>query len=279
MYFTRASYLRYFLFTLVLLTGAAIPLSSAPFFVIQKDIRYVQSSSAAPTTPVGFDLFATVMTPGVFDGGTVTVPVNNNVQPLSPSGANIRFASGVIGSQSIFTSSFPTGVYAFHLTDSASPGTTQDQTVDDSTETFPTTIPALSAATFSGLSTLDPTLPFVVHFNTYTSPHSPLTFFALLNSSNAVLLFDGLQPDVGQDTIPANTLVTGGTYQFILFFGDNTVGSNTQLTLNQRTQGSFTVGGASAAPEPASGWMVFGGIGLWIAFRASCRTRTAEARA
>src|SRR5262249_24160407 len=155
----RALHLKSFWFTIVLLTGAAIPLSSAPFFVIQKDTRYVQCSSAAPSTPAGFDLFATVMTPGVFDGGTVTVPVNNNVLPLSPSGSNIRFASGVIASQSAFNSGFPTGVYAFHLSDSANPAITQDQTVDDSTETFPATIPALTAATFSGLSTLDPAQP------------------------------------------------------------------------------------------------------------------------
>ena len=253
-------------FTAFMFLGT-LPVFAAPFYIIQKDTRYTQTSGAGPTTPDGFDFFATVTTPGSFDGGTAMVPVTNQVLPLANQGAQLQFGSGVIASQATFNATFPLGVYSFHLTDSTNPGNTADATVDDSTETF-AIIPALTALSFAALQSMDPAQALTVQFNTFTGApppfNGPLTFFAIVRQSNgSIVQFDGLQPDVGQDVIPANTLLAGEQYRYILFFSNDAVGTNTQLQLNSRTQGFFTPGtAAAAAPEPASAWLGLAGTVL-----------------
>src|SRR5689334_20588194 len=120
--------------TLILMGSATA--SASPFFIVQKDTRYTQTAGSAPTTPTGYDFFATVTSPGTFDGGTVTVPVTSQLLSLTSSGASLQFGSGVITDQSTFTSTYPTGTYSFHLTDSTNSGHTQDATIDDSVEDF-----------------------------------------------------------------------------------------------------------------------------------------------
>ena len=256
-----------------------LPIFAAPFYIIQKDTRYTQTSGAAPTTPDGFDFFATVTTPGSFDGGTTTVPVTNQVLPLANQGTQLQFGSGVIAGQTTFNATFPLGVYSFHLTDTANPANTADATVDDSTETFPI-IPALTPSSFAALQSMDPTQALTVQFNTFTGApppfNGPLTFFAIVRQSNgSIVQFDGLQPDVGQDAIPANTLLAGEQYRYILFFSNDAVGTNTQLQLNSRTQGFFTPGAAAAAaPEPSTAWLGWAAIALLVGRfhrRSACR--------
>src|SRR5690349_10858540 len=103
---------------LVIICLGAAPLFASPFFIIQKDTRYTQTGTSAPTTVDSYDFFATVTTPGAFDGATVTVPVNNSLLTLALGGGQLQFGSGVVTSQSSFNSTYPTGVYSFHLTDS-----------------------------------------------------------------------------------------------------------------------------------------------------------------
>ena len=109
-------------------------------FNIQRDTGYIQT---APTTPDFSDFIATVTTLGTFDGGTVTVPVNNNLLTLALGSRKLQFGSGMVTSQSSYTSSYPTGVYSFHLTDSTNALNPLDDTVDDSLEVFPL-VPALT---------------------------------------------------------------------------------------------------------------------------------------
>src|ERR1700736_5298808 len=79
-----------------------VPAFAAPFYIIQKDTRYTQVDGNAPTVATGFDLFATVTTPGTFDGGTVTKPGGGTLT-LSNTGTQLQFGSGVITNQTTFT--------------------------------------------------------------------------------------------------------------------------------------------------------------------------------
>jgi hypothetical protein len=250
----------------VMIYGFAAPVFGSPFYIVQKDIRYLQTSNLAPTASNGFNLFFTVMTPGAFDGGTVMTPGSAGTETLLPTGSSLQFGSGVLADGS----AFPTGNYLFHLTDSTNPANTADRTVDDNVERFPSVIPALTAASWDALPTFDPAVPFTFQFNTFSTSDSPLTFFAIVNQSdNSIPVFDGLQPNVGQDTVAANTLQNGTPYRFIIFFSNNIVGTDTQLQLEWRTQGFFTPGSnATATPEPASISMcLLGAVGMLGASR------------
>lgn len=237
------------LFAIACITPA---FGSTAFYIIQKDTRFTQTSTAAPTTPDNFDFFATVSPDATFDGGTVTGPGAFGTQTLSNLGTELQYGSGIIATQN------PTGTYTFNVTDSGTPANNTSVSVDDTTETFPDAIPALTGASYTGLQNLDPTQAFTVNFNTFTGP-AALAFFAILDlNTNAVPIFDGLQPNAGQDTIAANSLVGGDSYEFILFFTTNVDTTNTQLQLTDRTRGFFTTQGA--VPEPGTVLFTFAGM-------------------
>jgi hypothetical protein len=121
------------MFTAAFLTyGLTTPVLGARFCIVQKDIRYLQASNAAPTESNGFNLFFTVLTPGVFDGGTVMTPGSAGTETLFPTGSNLQFGLGVLADGS----AFPRGNYMFRLTDSTNPANTADRTVDDNAERF-----------------------------------------------------------------------------------------------------------------------------------------------
>jgi MYXO-CTERM domain-containing protein len=250
--------------------AAVLPSPAATFSILQRDIRYTQSGPGAPSTPDGYDLFFDVMTPSPFDGGTVSGPAGPFA--LSPTGADLQFGSGLIASQAAFNAAFPMGTYNYHLTNSANPAQTQDVSIDDTVETFPSSIPALTAASFNGLQGLNPALPFTVFFNTFTPAatpfNGPLAFFAVVDqNTSSIVLLDGLQPTDGQDLIPAGTLQSGTPYRYILFFSNNLVGIDTQLQLNLRTQGFFSTQGS--APEPSTLALGLLGVGALLFVRRS----------
>jgi hypothetical protein len=244
-----------------------VPAFGSPFLILQKDQRFTQTGPGAPGPADGFDLFFTVTSPGSFDGGTVTKPSGAGTATLSPSAGNLQFGSGVITSPAAFNAGFPTGVYSYHLTDSGNAADVQTTTIDDSQETFASQVPALTAASFTALQGLDPTQALTVHFNTFTPASSPfngpLAFFGIVNqTTSATVLLDGIQPNSGQDAIAANTLQPGTPYRFILFFANDLVTTNTQLQLNDRTQGFFNTAGGVSAPEPGSALLCVLGIGV-----------------
>jgi hypothetical protein len=235
-------------FAVALICGCfSIPAFSTPFYIVEKDILFLQNSTAAPVATNGSAVTLSVTTPGSFDGGTVNTPGSAGTKTLGP---GLIFQSGLLPAGD---NTFPKGLYTFNLTDSTNSANSATQTVDDTVENFPTAIPALTPASWTALQTIDPTAPFTFHFNSFTSPDAPLTFFDIQNLNDGTVPFsDGLQPNVTQDTIAANTLKVGVPYRFLIFFTDNIVTTNTQLQLTNRTQGRFTPGAATATPEPAT---------------------------
>jgi len=225
------------------------------FYIVQKDARYTQSGPS--TVGLAGYQFLGRATPndGIgpidFNGGTISFPAGSPVptSALGPVGAELQYRSGVLD-LATFQADYPDGSYHFHLTDSANASHTQDESVDSSIAAPPTSIPALTAASFNGLQGMDSTKSFTVNFNTFTGANADaLIFFGVTNSSGSTILFDGLQPNVTQDTIAANVLQPGQQYNFLLFFSNVaiTADNNGEVLQDNRTAGSFTT-----APEPSS---------------------------
>jgi hypothetical protein len=245
-----------------------VPAFGGAVFTIQKDTRYTQTSTSAPTTPDGFDFFATVRPnpSDTFDGGNVVGPAGFGTQTLTnQGGGSLQYGSGVIATQ------FPTGTYTFNVTDSVTPANNTSVAVDDTTEVFPNAIPAISGASYTALQGFDATKPFTLMFNSFTSADG-LIFLDILNLNTSTFSFvDALQPNAGQDTIPANTLTNGTPYKFFLFFTNTVVTGNspgpvTQEQLSNRTIGFFTTQSA-AVPEPSSAFLGMLGIAAIYALK------------
>jgi len=66
-----------------------------------------------------------------------------------------------------------------------------------------TTVPLLSSGSFNGLQGMDASKPITLSFNAFTDANAnALIFFAIQDSLGQTPVFDGLQPNVTQDTIP-----------------------------------------------------------------------------
>jgi hypothetical protein len=245
---------------------AAPALSVPTFYIVQKDARYTQSG-ASTVTLAGFQFLGRAtpndgVGPIDFDGGTISFPAASSLatSALGPSGAELRYNSGIVD-QTTFQTNYPDGIYNFHLTDSANAAHTENASVDSSIAPVPTAIPALSAASFNGLQGMNPAQPFTVNFNAFTGANAnALIFFAITDAGGSTILFDGLQPNVTQDTIAANTLQLGQQYNFFLFFSNAaiTAANNGEVLQENRTNGSF-----ATAPEPSSAALCMLGIAVF----------------
>lgn len=225
------------------------------FFIVQDDLRFAQTGPSTVSAD-GFDFIGNAtpndgIGPIAFDGGTVTLPSASplGTVTLSTSGVSQKYSSGRV-SQTTFQTDYPNGTYTFHMTSSANPSLTQTEAVDNSSVLPPTSDPMLMAASFTALQGMDPTKALTVSFNTFAGANADaLIFFAVQNSSGQSLIFDGLQPNVTQDTIPAGTLQAGAQYSLVLFFSNAaiTADNNGEILMDTRTTASF-----STVPEPAT---------------------------
>lgn len=246
-----------------LLAAAIVP----TFYILQEDTRFVQTGPST-TTSDGFTFQGRATpndgsSPIGFDGGTLSFPAPSPLTPqtLTPSAPNLVYSSGKVN-QTTFQTNFPSGTYTFNLTDSTNPSHTGTEAIDSSIGVPVTTTPTLTAASFTGLQGLNTAQPFTVNWNAFSNAGAnALIFFAVQDSLGNTPIFDGLQPNVTQDTIPANALTPGTAYNFFLFFTNNafTADNNGQVTTDGRTSGAFTT---LAVPEPATASLALLGFGV-----------------
>lgn len=238
--------------TVCALAGQAF--SVPTFYILQEDARYTQIGATA-TALQGYQFLGRAtpndgIGPIDFNGGTISFATGSPLGPtaLSPVGNELDYRSGTV-TQATFQSDYPAGIYNFHLTDSANAAHTQDEAVDSRITPAPMTIPTLTAATFNGLQGMDPTKAFTISFNSFTDANpNALIFLGIVDSGNNTVLFDGLQPNVTQDTIAANTLSAGQQYATVLFFSNVNItpDNNGEVLMDNRTTTFFTT-----APEPS----------------------------
>jgi len=236
--------------------------ASTAFYIIEKDHRFQQDGPSTINSN-GFDIIATVFPnpTSPFDGATLDIPGQGSV-------ALTNFGGGLLQFSSVGASDFPTGTYTFHATDSTNSANNENVSVDDSVESFPSAIPALTPGSFNALAAFDPTQDFLFSFNTFVGGAAPfdggLIFFEILDLGDLSRPFiQGVQPNVGQVTLPGGTLQTGRNYEWVLFFQNALVTANTQLETDTRTRGFFSTA-ATTTPEPDSLLLAAAGIaGLW----------------
>jgi hypothetical protein len=246
------------------------------FFILQEDKRFLQTGPSTVTGD-GFSFQGRAspndgVGPIAYDGGTLTPPAASplGAVPMGPVGVEVRYSSGKVD-QTTFQTNFPGGIYTFHMTNSGNPALTQTEAVDSTIVTAPNTVGMLTASSFSGLQGMDSTKSFTVNFNTFADPNpTALIFFAVQDSLGNTPIFDGLQPNVTQDTIPANALQPGKQYNFFLFFDNIAITADNQgeVLLDNRTSGSFTT-----APEPSTALPLIA-LGLAALAGRTRRTRT-----
>ena len=248
------------------------------FYILQKDTRFIQTGASTITSD-GFDLVGKAspndgVGPIAFDGGTLSFPAASplTTAPLSPAGVSLQYASGKVA-QATFQADYPNGIYTFHVTSSANMSLSQTEAVNSTIITAPATVPMLSAASFNALQGMDPTKPFTVSFNSFADPNPTALIFFAVQGPAGTLIFDGLQPNVTQDTIAAGTLSPGTQYSWFLFFTNAgiTADNNGEVLLENRTTGSF-----STVPEPAVALPVaLLAIAMLLSRRATPRTASA----
>jgi hypothetical protein len=162
----------------------------------------------------------------------------------------------------------PIGDYAYTATNSVT-SDSETATLDYTGDAFASTIPALTAPTWSALNGLDPSTALTVGFNTFTpgagtTPGNGFVFFSISNPAGTVFTDGFLDPSSGSLLLPANTLLPNTTYNFELDFSDRQNDSDpvsgvfTVIGSDLRDDGTFTTGSIGpATPEPDT-WLLLG---------------------
>ena len=226
-----------------------------------------------------FSARAFVTSSGDYSGGTLTYGGTGSPQTLSYVPADVAWEFGA--SNDDFTTlqtDYPTGDYVFSLTGSGEPSTSIG--IDYEGGAY-SNIPYIT--NFEALEDMDANAPFVVDFDPYdpgSVAGASYIFFSITNSSGTVVFSqDGLSDNVTSVTIPAGTLLAGGTYSFDLLYSNRITGYDyingypvTQF-YDTHTDGTFT-----AVPEPSTWAMLvmgFAGIGFMIRHRAAIVAKAA----
>jgi hypothetical protein len=221
---------------------------------------YEQTSSAAPTTAdhFFFDMGGNFNAAGDFDSVSVAFPGPGS--PVSPTitGKNFNFDSGSIATLAAVHTAFPFGTYTTTAENSMT-SASQSGSLNYTADLFATVVPALTAATFTGLNGMNPAAPFTVSFNPFTPDASAtegFTFFTIHDPVTNAIVFDAgfLAPSTTSVVVPANTLAPNKLYDFELDFSNRLDGFDradqvfTEQGFDVRTDGSFTTG--PIVPEP-----------------------------
>ena len=266
---------------LLMAFGGSAAFGATAFYIVEKDARFQQDG---PTTvnSNGFDFIASVNPSANFDGGNLGLATGSTLTSpvaLTNFGSLLEY-SEVVPDLATFNAHYPTGTYTFNVTDSVTPANNTSQAISDLIESFPGTPPAIDAVTFNALAAgIDPTQAFTFNYNAnqFTPASAPfnasLIFLEILNLGNGTVpVVDGVQPNVGSITVNPNQLAPGTNYEWVLFYQNALVGTNTQFETDARTRGFFTTqGGVGAAAEPASFLLMGLGAGALALVRRKLR--------
>jgi hypothetical protein len=168
------------------------------------------------------------MNPGDYIGGTVTFPGGGSGS-LTSEGANVIGYGASNTSLSQLQADYPAGGYAYDVTGSQPEATFTINYAGDAYSNAP------YITNFSSLEDMDAKDPFTVEFNTYVpgpNANSSAIYFTISNSSGTVVYNAspfGLPDGTTSVTIPAGTLVAGGSYTFDLLY-DNRINGSTDVT-------------------------------------------------
>lgn len=257
------------------------PLSAGLIGVsLYDNTTYRQTSGAAPTTPSSyfFNIGGNTQSASDFTSVSASYPGTAS-KDLPISGTNFGFSSPAFMTLSSLHVAFPFGTYTITAANSGT-SASQSGVMTYAADYFTSDIPALTAASYNGLNGLNTAGAITVSFNAFTpnaNATQGLTFFSIYDGSNIVFTEGFLTPNTTSVTVPGGTLQPNKFYQFELDFSDRLSGYDqvnrvyTEQGFDVRTDGSFTTG--AATPEPGTGMLLAGALGLGavVRFRAARR--------
>lgn len=221
--------------------------------------EFAQTSSAAPTAPsvYFFSLGGTLSSTTADTTVTATFPGTSSPFTIPITGTNFNKNSSSFASLGDLQAAFNFGTYTF------SAAAIPSATLNYSANHFDSTIPALSAASYTSLQGLNPANSLTINFDSFTAPDATVnetdTFFTIVNTTTGTVAFSQafLPNSTTSVVLPANTLAANTGYQFDLDFSNRINGSDAQsaFTLDSsevRTDGFFTTGAAVSTPEPST---------------------------
>ncbi len=209
---------------------------------------------------------------GDFDGGTATFPGPYSPQTLTTGGSCPPAPACASYAQDSLTlagldAAFPSGTYVLTGTNSV---TLASQTVDVNYDSSfaSTAIPAFDAATFTGLPSADPTLPFTLGFNGFTPDAGSTSSAVVLDIYDATrgqyILEKELAPSATSFVLKGGALKSGHEYSYLLGFYEqasaNVGGIITSDTGVAVITDGFNAPGVLAVPEPSAWALMLTGI-------------------
>ena len=251
---------------------------------IETNVQYVQVSATPPVTPTNYseELSAGFTNPGDYSNAIVTYPGPGSPLTLPYVNSYEFYFYQTYATLSALHTAFPLGAYNFTVNAGNQP--TYTGQIEYSADSFATSVPALSAATFNGLNGLNSSAALSIAYNSFTTNtsnnanESGVSLFQIYDSTNDAAVFSiNSVPSSTGGILPANTLLPNHTYTWELAFEDNLSEPNangTPATLETEviTTGTFTTG--PATPEPATFALIGLGVaGLAIRRRARRRSR------
>jgi hypothetical protein len=245
------------------------------FYRLFKNISYVQTSNAQPTTPSGFFAGPDVIASDPADLAAAQVTYSGPLSPLSLMNAGPGFFifNKSYATQAAMDTEFPPpGATTYQYTISG--GNLGMQTASLTTPATNLFAPQIPFVTnFSQLQGLDPTAPFTVTWPGYTPAmgiNDPLLFFSITRISDNQSVFGIGAPNTQTSVLlPANTLQLNTAYRFELDYSsrirvDNAGfgGAASTVAFDARVTGTFTTA-VTPIPEPGSLVLLgLGGLGL-----------------
>jgi hypothetical protein len=227
---------------------------------IFKNIAYIQTSGAAPTTPSSYfaDVELTSVGPNDYSSVMVSYPGPGSPTSLPMASPNFFSYGPGFATQAAMNAAIPFGTYNYltNTGDTAALSYTQDS--------FAAAIPALTSSSFNALNGLNPNTALSIGFNSFTPAANATvgyTFFSIRDSTGTVFSDGFLSGSATSLMLPGGTLAANSTYTYELDFSDRINGSDpgsgvpTFLGSDVRTDGTFTTGSAGAittTPEPGT---------------------------
>ncbi len=221
---------------------------------------YVQTGDGNSLSSGGsfFTLNLTSVNSGDYDTVEASYPGPGSPVALgSISPTLFAYQTPTLPTQADMDAAFPLGTYQLSAT---SIGGTDTTSFEYSGDHYAETLPYLSGTSYSALQNMNPFANQMVDFS--PDAFDPASSFAYIfftvhdNATNSIVFDAGFLPaTTTSETIPAGTLLPGGSYTYEVIFSDRidvpSPGATfeAEIGYDLRTTGTF-----ATAPEPA-GWL------------------------
>ena len=248
--------------------AAASAHANVTFYDLIKLGDFSQTSTAQPVTADGYRWSGRIFTdtPGEATSGTLTDPSENDYSMNAVDPQQIGYFSSEFADLASLDAAVPGGNYQYSIDG----GTLSPATAILSLPTtfMPDAVPYFSAASFAKIMAFNPFVSNTLDWNTFTNTSTDptyfkLNFFTVYDLTAGGVAFSGAGDSSYQsDTIAANTLIAGHTYDFVVDFSSRFEQANAGFGTGTALEGfDYDTGViATAVPEPVTMLLLAPGI-------------------